>query len=67
MNKTIKLEFSRDEAEGLADLLAEQWTDRGFRELSEEIYKLIEEAYPPCPYDFSHTRHWCGNNTCRES
>ena len=21
----------------------------------------------PCPYDFSHTRHWCGYGTCRDS
>ncbi|MEU2002013.1 hypothetical protein ACH47B_13060 [Rhodococcus sp. NPDC019627] len=24
-------------------------------------------AVEPCDYTFSHTRHWCGNPTCRES
>ncbi|AXH47345.1 hypothetical protein SEA_EDEN_50 [Microbacterium phage Eden] len=30
-----------------------------------EILKLLEQ--PDCPYDFSHTRHWCGNPLCRPS
>jgi hypothetical protein len=21
----------------------------------------------PCPYDFSHTRHWCGYEGCRDA
>jgi len=21
----------------------------------------------PCPYDFAHTRHWCGHAECRDS
>lgn len=33
----ITLTFSRDEAQGLAELLAKQHNDRGFLELSEEI------------------------------
>jgi hypothetical protein len=31
---------------------------------------LATYAEPPvetCPYTFSHTRHWCGRATCRES
>lgn len=31
------------------------------------LANAILEDNPPCPYDFSHTRHWCGNSTCRES
>lgn len=26
-----------------------------------------EPAAPECPYTFSHTRHWCGYQTCRDS
>lgn len=32
-----------------------------------DLANAILEDNPPCPYDFSHTRHWCGNNTCRDS
>ncbi len=32
-----------------------------------DLAMAILEDNPPCPYDFSHTRHWCGNNSCRES
>lgn len=27
----------------------------------------ILEDNPPCPFTHAHTRHWCGNNACRES
>lgn len=27
--------------------------------------EVVESAR--CPYTFAHIRHWCGNNTCRES
>lgn len=26
----------------------------------------VYTAAPTCPYTFSHTRHWCGNDECRE-
>lgn len=32
-----------------------------------ELANAILESSPSCPYDFSHTRHWCGNNACRDS
>ncbi|GHG10224.1 hypothetical protein [Streptomyces hydrogenans] len=33
----------------------------------EEILRRRREDPRPCPYDFAHTRHWCGHETCRES
>lgn len=43
MNRlTITLEMDLDVAEGLAALLAEQWNDRGFRELSDELYTRVD-------------------------
>lgn len=35
-----------------------------------DVRKLIEdltEPTPECPYDFAHTRDWCGYAGCRES
>ena len=42
--RNIKLTFNRDEAEGLADLLAQQFGDAGFVKLSEEIYAHFEDS-----------------------
>lgn len=25
------------------------------------------ERANPCPFDFAHTKHWCGNEGCRDS
>lgn len=33
--------------------------------IEEDIGVLAPED--PCPYDFSHTRHWCGYRECRDS
>lgn len=32
-----------------------------------DLANAILEDNPPCPYTFAHTRHWCGNNGCRDS
>lgn len=31
------------------------------------IVKIEVVESERCPYDFAHTRHWCGNNACRDS
>ncbi len=42
-----------------------------FRDLSSLVDALTqirnELADGPCPYTFSHTRHWCGHAGCRDS
>lgn len=32
-----------------------------------DLANAILEDNPPCPFTHAHTRHWCGNNTCRDS
>lgn len=27
----------------------------------------VKRTPPPCPFDFAHTRFWCGNLGCRTS
>lgn len=37
----------------------------------DDIVTLInqsdEDQQPVCPYTLSHTKHWCGYSTCRDS
>lgn len=59
---------SEDEFEGmglshLRTFLKVTQTGLAILALAEEVLANYEE----CPYDFSHTRHWCGNYTCRDS
>lgn len=32
-----------------------------------DLANAILEDNPPCPFTHAHTRHWCGNNACRDS
>lgn len=41
----------------------EEWTILRRTVTDWEEIPLVE----PCGFTFSHTRHWCGNPTCRES
>ncbi len=38
-----------------------------FREVTVEKYVRAPAGEPACPFDFSHTRSWCGYGGCRES
>lgn len=40
--KFVRIELSADEAEGLAELLDQNSHDRGFRELSERISRVLD-------------------------
>jgi hypothetical protein len=33
----------------------------------DEAYRCALTAATECPYTFSHTRHWCGYDACRDS
>ncbi len=42
--------------------------ERHGREWARVVQQPTAEPDPaggPCPYTFAHTRHWCGNDTCR--
>ncbi len=38
-----------------------------FREVSVEKYLRAPAGEPACPFDFAHTKTWCGYEGCRES
>lgn len=31
------------------------------------VARMLNDADLRCPYTFSHTRHWCGYEDCRDS
>ncbi len=35
--------------------------------LDGEMRTVEEIERKTCPFDFAHTRHWCGYDSCRES
>lgn len=52
------------------EALAEAEKDRLVKENGDlPWYAVDEHPVDPvtCPYTFAHTRHWCGNPTCRDS
>ena len=56
----------------LANVLLDLW-DQGYSDgfkdatsMHEAMTKAAEKPNP-CPFDFAHTRHWCGYDGCRES
>jgi len=50
----------------LALFLVGIW-DRGYAEALKDNRILTEdELRHECPYTFSHTKHWCGYDGCRE-
>lgn len=53
------------QTEDLATYIAVETLGKLVGKTSEAIQALLDA--PPCPYDFSHTRHWCGNPLCRPS
>lgn len=48
-------------------LILRGWAELSVRDVNALREYFLQENDPVCPYDFAHTRHWCGNNACRDS
>lgn len=64
-------EFSPNQLQALSALIKEVLWDaelaEAYTKLPEQLRQDIKMKSWECNYTFAHTRHWCGNDTCRES
>ncbi len=69
--RLVKAEALREAAETFKSRFEDKGRvlQPGYLTAEYELIKMAEELEKPdpCPYDFAHTRHWCGHPDCRES
>jgi hypothetical protein len=63
----VALPLSATDAEVAEVAAALEQRDAEAERLRAAIAAVNELLAPPCPYTFSHTRHWCGNEGCRNA
>lgn len=68
--KYRKLKTIADDFEHAGDMLGSGYSEdanKAYALASKYRQMATEIRTNPCTYTFAHTKHWCGNQACRDS